>query len=141
MIVLSAQIVLAGEAEGALALWRAPLSFWGGFDARTGRVTDRTHPAFGDALAGRILAMPSGRGSGSASSVLAEAIRLGSAPAAILLGAPDPIIGIGAIVAARLYNKVCPVAVCAIEELATLGSGARIRLNACDGCVTIALLA
>jgi predicted aconitase with swiveling domain len=140
MILLPARIVLAGSASGALAHWREPLSFWGGFDAAGGRVIDRTHAAFGEALAGRILAMPSGRGSGSASSVLAEAIRLGSAPAAILLGASDPIIGIGAIVAARLYGKTCPVAVCALDELAALRPGARLSLEARDGFVRISPL-
>jgi uncharacterized protein len=130
VIRLSAQIVLEGEAEGPLTRWNAPLSFWGGFDAASGRVIDRTHPAFGESIAGHILIMPSGRGSGSASSVLAEAIRLGTAPAAILLGAPDPIIGIGAIVAARLYGKVCPVAVCGLEELEGIDADSRMSLIA-----------
>ena len=139
MIILPAQILLGGEAEGPLTRWSAPLSFWGGYDAVAGRVIDRTHPAFGETIAGAILAMPSGRGSGSASSVLAEAIRLGNAPAAILLGASDPIIGIGAIVAARLYGTVCPVAVCEIGELGTIQAGARVRIVARDGEVEIVL--
>ena len=138
MIALPAHILLEGEAEGPLRLWSAPLSFWGGYDAKTGRVADRTHPAFGATIAAAILAMPSGRGSGSASSVLAEAIRLGNAPAAILLGASDPIIAIGAIVAARLYGKVCPVAVCELEGLRTIDAGARVRIAARDDRVSIA---
>jgi predicted aconitase with swiveling domain len=130
MIILPAQILLEGEAEGPLTRWSAPLSFWGGYDAAASRVIDRTHPAFGETIAGAILAMPSGRGSGSASSVLAEAIRLGNAPAAILLGASDPIIGIGAIVAARLYGKVCPVAVCEVDGLGAVEAGAMVRIVA-----------
>jgi uncharacterized protein len=139
VIILPAQILLEGEAEGPLTRWSAPLSFWGGFDASSGRVIDRTHPAFGELIAGAILAMPSGRGSGSASSVLAEAIRLGNAPAAILLGASDPIIGIGAIVAARLYGKMCPVAVCDVGGLGAIEAGAMVRIFARDGRVAIAL--
>ena len=46
--------------------------------------------------------MPSGRGSSSSSSVLAEAIRAGTAPAAIVLGEADPILALGAIVAREL---------------------------------------
>jgi predicted aconitase with swiveling domain len=141
MIRLPAQIVLEGEAQGPLTRWSAPLSFWGGFDAATGRVIDRTHPAFGESIAGHILIMPSGRGSGSASSVLAEAIRLGTAPAAILLGAPDPIIGIGAIIAARLYGKVCPAAVCDTTELAALEANAVIRVAARNGALAIEMAA
>ena len=53
--------------------------------------------------------MASGRGSSSSSTVLAEAIRLDTAPLAIVLSEPDPILVIGAIVARRLYGRVCPI--------------------------------
>jgi predicted aconitase with swiveling domain len=127
-MIFAALGLVEGEAEGALAFWHAPLSFWGGYDSATGRVIDRTHPAFGESMAGRIVVMPSGRGSSSASSVLAEAIRLGTAPAAILLGAPDPIIAVGAIVARRLYGKVCPLAACDAASLSGLSEGPIVRL-------------
>ena len=55
--------------------------------------------------------MPCGRGSSSSSTVLAEAIRLGTAPAAIVLSEPDPILVIGALVAQRLYARTCPIVV------------------------------
>ena len=53
--------------------------------------------------------MPAARGSCSSSSVLAEAIRLGTAPAAILLLEPDEILTIGSLVAAELYGRAMPV--------------------------------
>ena len=99
--------LVAGEARGPI-LATAPLSFWGGYDPEAGRVIDRSHPALGAAFAGRILVMPSGRGSSSSSTVLAEAIRLGTAPAAIVLSEPDPILVIGALVAHRLYRPHLP---------------------------------
>ena len=117
MTALAARCLVEGEAEGALAVWPAPLSFWGGFDAASGRVIDRTHPAFGACVAGRLLEMPAGRGSSSASSVLAEAIRRGTAPAAIILARVDPILVVGALVAQRLYGISCPILVCAAGEL------------------------
>ena len=55
--------------------------------------------------------MPHGRGSSSSSSVLAEAIRLDTAPAGLMLDEPDHIITIGALVANRLYGKRVPVIV------------------------------
>ncbi len=55
--------------------------------------------------------MPSGRGSSSSSYVLAEAIRAGTAPAAIILREPDGIIALGAIVARELYGAAPPVVV------------------------------
>ncbi len=107
--------------------------------AASGRViVDRSHPAFGAEIAGRVLAMPSGRGSSSASSVLAEAIRRGTAPAAIILAIADPIITVGAIVAHKLYGKACPVVVCDdTSDFARLSEGMRVRVIAREGSSTI----
>ena len=118
-----------GEAEGPVTIWDTPLSFWGGFDSATGRVIDRSHPAFGQAIVGHVLVMPSGRGSSSSSSVLAEAVRCGTAPAALVLAQPDPIITVGSIVAHRLYGTACPVVVWPTAH-ATLTPGLRVRVVA-----------
>lgn len=133
MNVIAARSLVEGEAEGALAVWSTPLSFWGGFDVATGRVIDRSHPALGQTIAGRILAMPAGRGSSSTSSVLAEAIRLGTAPAAIVLTTADPIIAVGAIVAHKLYGRACPVLVCDPEDFRRFADGGRVYVVAREG--------
>jgi predicted aconitase with swiveling domain len=86
-----------------------PLSFWGGFDPETGRITDPRHPQRGTVLTGRVVVMPSGRGSSSSSAVLAEAVRIGTAPAAIVLYEPDPIVVLGAVVASELYGRTVPI--------------------------------
>lgn len=134
---IAARCLVAGEAEGVVTAWSTPLSFWGGLDSVSGRVIDRSHPAFGAQIGGRILAMPSGRGSSSASSVLAEAIRQGTAPAAIILTMADPIITVGALVAYRLYGKACPVVVCAAEDFEKLRDGLCVRVLALEGSATI----
>jgi predicted aconitase with swiveling domain len=72
-------------------------------------VIDRFHPQHGACLSGAILFMERGRGSSSGASVLAEAIRLGTAPAAIILLQEDAIIATGALVAQMLYKIDCPV--------------------------------
>jgi hypothetical protein len=41
--------------------------------------------------------------------VLAEALRLGVGPAAIVLGSPDVILAAGALAAAELYGIECPI--------------------------------
>jgi len=64
-----------GSATGLPIRLTAPLSFWGGTD-NLGRIVDAHHPQCGAVLTGRILLMESGRGSSSASSVLAEQIRV-----------------------------------------------------------------
>jgi predicted aconitase with swiveling domain len=118
---------LAGAAEGQALVFSHPLSFWGGIDAETGDITDHSHPGLGQNVAGRILVMPSGRGSSSSSSVLAEAIRRGTAPAGILLQRPDPILAVGAIVAEFLYEIRMPLVVC---DIAGIASGDGIIIGA-----------
>lgn len=105
------RVLVDGEAVGELFVLQRPLSFWGGFDHETGLITDRAHPQHGRSLAGRVVAMPHGRGSSSSSAVLAETLRLGAGPAAIVLGEPDQIVVTGVLVARMLYDIECPVVV------------------------------
>ncbi len=105
------RVLLAGTAAGTAMVLGEPLSFWGGLDSETGEIIDRRHPQSGETVTGRVLVMPHGRGSSSSSSVLAEAIRLGTAPVAIVLEEPDEIVLLGALVAEELYGKTCPVIV------------------------------
>lgn len=88
-----------------------PLSFWGGVDPLTGEIIDIHHPQRGENITGVILSMRSGRGSSSSPSVLAEALRLGHGPKAIVLEEADPMVWLGAFVAELLYGIKCPVTV------------------------------
>lgn len=126
---------LAGQANGDALVLAQALSFWGGVDSETGDIIDHSHPDLGCNVAGKILVMSSGRGSSSASSVLAEAIRRGTAPAGILLARPDPILAVGAIVAEYLYDVSMPLVVCDIRDIAT-GEGVAIGVGP-DGKATI----
>jgi predicted aconitase with swiveling domain len=101
--------LVPGTARGEVVRLDEGLSFWGGYDPETGTIIDRSHPQRGQSLAGKIVVMPQGRGSSSASSVLAEALRLGTGPAAIVLGEPDQILVIGSLVAGLLYGVECPI--------------------------------
>jgi predicted aconitase with swiveling domain len=114
-----AQSLARGDAEGLALVLSEPLSFWGGIDVETGTIIDHSHPQRGQNVAGRVLVMPGGRGSSSSSAVLAEAIRLRTAPVAIVLDTPDPILTVGAIVAQFLYGLQCPIAVCPTGGLTT----------------------
>ena len=76
-----------------------------------------------------MLVMPSGRGSSSSSSVLAEAIRLGTAPAGILLREADPIVVLGAVVARELYGVELPV-VALDEDYRSLNPGDVLSVDA-----------
>jgi len=103
-----------------------PLSLWGGMDPASGELIDAHHPQRGANLAGRIVVMPAARGSSSSASVLAEAVRAGTAPAAILVGDSDLILAIGAAVAEELYGQSVPVVVLSSEELAAIPDGEEI---------------
>jgi predicted aconitase with swiveling domain len=129
------RVLVAGTAAAPALVLQAPLSLWGGMDPRTGRISDPHHPQLGATVNSRVLVMPSGRGSSSSSSVLAEAIRLGTAPLAILVEEPDEILVLGAIVAGDLYARTCPVLVLpAATRLVATGDHVCITR---DGTVTI----
>ncbi|MGI9666076.1 MAG: aconitase X swivel domain-containing protein, partial [Acidimicrobiia bacterium] len=108
------QILASGSASGPLVELTAPLSLWGGFDPGTGQIVDRSHPQCGTVLTGAIVVMPSGRGSSSSSAVLAEAMRVETAPAAFILTEPDGILAVGAHVGSMLYGVHCPIVVTAV---------------------------
>jgi len=101
-------------------------------DPATGTIIDAHHPQRGAVVAGRILVIPGGRGSSSSSSVLAEAVRVGSAPAAILVREPDAILVIGALVARELYGRTCPVVALDAAAHAQIAEGERLLVGA-DG--------
>jgi predicted aconitase with swiveling domain len=123
----AAQSYSAGEADAPALVLSEPLSLWGGIDVQTGRVIDRSHPDLGRCVSGHVLVMPGGRGSSSSASVLAEAMRCGTAPAGIVLTIPDPILTVGALIAGFLYERRCPIVVCASLDVAT---GDRVRIRA-----------
>jgi uncharacterized protein len=126
----SARILNGGVAAGPVLVLDEPLSFWGAFDPRTGVIIDVHHPQRGACLAGAILLMRESRGSGSAPGGIAEAIRLGTGPAAIILVVPDVNLAIGAQVAETLYGKPCPVFQVTDSEFRELGMAARLRIAA-----------
>jgi predicted aconitase with swiveling domain len=125
---MEATRLVEGSASGDALVLDEPLSFWGGLDPLTGEIIEVNHPQRGQRVTGRILVMPSGRGSSSSATVLAEAIRLGTGPAGIVLGEPDEIIAIGALVAAELYGTRIPVVVAVGEELSLVADGSPIDL-------------
>lgn len=124
-----ARALVPGPAEGPALVLSEPLSFWGGVDAGDGTIIDRHHPQAGETVRGKVLVMPSGRGSSSSSSVLAETIRAGTGPVAIVLAEPDGILALGALVASRLYGKTTPVVVADEATYPSIDSGAEVEIR------------
>jgi predicted aconitase with swiveling domain len=126
--VIQGRAVVAGEASGEALVSDEPLSFWGGYDQRTGEIIDRRHPLSGRIAAGRVLALPASRGSSTTTAVLLEAVRLGTAPAAIVTTCVDHFLALASIVADEMYGKPIPVVAIPPEEFARLRSGQQVQV-------------
>ena len=132
---ISARILHMGSAQGDVLALAAPLSFWGAFDPRSGVIIDFHHPQKGACISGKILMMRETRGSGTAPGGMAEALRLGTAPHAIILIKPDINLAIGALVAEVLYGKTCPVLSLDEESYAGLADVQALAVGV-DGTIT-----
>jgi predicted aconitase with swiveling domain len=132
---IRARVLHAAEASGPVLALDEPLSFWGAFDPGTGIILDVHHPQRGTCVTGTILLMRETKGSGSAPGAIAEAIRLGTAPAAIILALPDVNLAIGAHVAATLYDRHCAILAVTEDQLRSLKRMTRLHVTA-DGEIT-----
>ena len=115
--------IVEGEADGDALVTLDALSFWGGYDFHTGEIIDKHHPLAGVRAAGRILAVPFSKGSSTTTAVLLEAVRAGTAPAAILTTGADSFFALASIVAGVMYGKSFPVIALAPDDFARLRSG------------------
>ena len=124
--VIAGRPVVEGHAEGAALVTHESLSFWGGYDFRTGMIIDTHHPLAGVSAAGCILALPYSKGSSTTTAVLLEAVRAGTAPAAILTTGVDSFFALASIVADVMYGKSFPVVALDAADFASLVSGERV---------------
>ena len=127
--VIAGRAIVAGEAEGEALVTHDALSFWGGYDFHTGEIIDRHHPLAGVRAAGRILAVPFSKGSSTTTAVLLEAVRAGTAPAAILTTDADSFFALASIVAGVMYGKSFPVVALAARDFEALESGTRLLVE------------
>ena len=121
--------VTPAAAEGELLVSQEPLSFWGGYDAVTGEIIDRRHPLSGQNAQGKVLALPFTRGSSTTTAVLLEAVRRGTAPAALLSTGVDAFFALASLAAEELYGRPIPVFALDAQDFARLESGQRVRLH------------
>ncbi len=119
----TARALVSGAVTGEALVLDSPLSLWGGLEPETGNIIDQRHPQWGANVTGKVLVMPIGKGSSSASSILLESVRLGTAPAAIVLAEPDAILALGSAVARELYGSSPPVVVVDDERYRRIKTG------------------
>lgn len=121
--------VIPGNARGELLASDEPLSLWGGYDHRSGKITDRRHPLCGESAAGKVLALPFTRGSSTTTAVLLEALRAGTAPVAILTTGVDTFFALASIVADEMYQVNLPIITISPEDFATVRPGERVEIR------------
>ena len=126
---LTGRALHPGSSSGELLILDQPISFWGGVDHH-GLIIDVHHPQCGVSVAGKVLVMTSGRGSSSATAVLAELIRAKKAPAAMIFTECDIILVIGALVSAELYQIQMPMVELTEELYAKIPKTGSISVDA-----------
>lgn len=131
-----ADVVVPGRAAGEVLKSSEPLSFWGGYDAATGAIADRRHPLSGQIAAGKVLAVPFTKGSSTTSAILLEAVRVGTAPAAIVSRGRDTFLSLASIVADEMYRSPIPILAASSDDFERLRTGQRVVVDV-DGTVTI----
>ena len=127
--VLSGKVSHPGVAQGEVLLLTEPVSFWGGVDHH-GEIIDVHHAQHKAKMTNKILVMPSGRGSSSATAVLAELIRTGDGPLAIIMLQCDTILVIGALVSAEIYGISMPIVELEQTEYDQLSDGMMVNVDA-----------
>ena len=127
---------IAGSASGSALVSNEPLSFWGGYDWKSGEIIDRRHPLSGSIAKGKILAVPFTRGSSTTTAVLLESIRAGTAPNAIITTATDFFFALASVVADELYTRPIPLIAISESDFTNLHTGDHLKINN-SGIITI----
>ena len=135
-LTLKGRAIIPGEARGVALVGNEPLSFWGGYDWKTGEIIDRRHMLSGFIAKGKILAVPFTRGSSTTTAVLLEAIRANTAPAAIITTGTDFFFALASVVADELYTSPLPLVALSEQDFAQLSTDDEIQITT-DGTVTL----
>ena len=128
-LVLQGKAIIPGEARGVALVCNEPLSFWGGYDWRTGEIIDRRHMLSGAIAKDRVLAVPFTRGSSTTTAVLLEAIRAKTAPAAIITTGTDFFFALASVVADELFASPLPLVALSEDDFARLKTNDNIRIT------------
>jgi predicted aconitase with swiveling domain len=135
-LILHGRVIIPGEARGIALVSREPLSFWGGYDWKTGEITDRRHLLSGAIALDKILAIPFTRGSSTTTAVLLEAIRAKTAPAAIITTDTDFFFALASVVADEMYGAPLPLVSLVESDYGVLKTDDEIQI-ARDGTIFI----
>ena len=130
--IVKSRKISKGHAKGEVIITRDPISFLGGVDPKTGDVVDSKQELHGKKISGKILVIPSGKGSTVGSYVIYQMAKNETAPLAIIALEAEPIIATGAIMAGipMVDRPDAPI-------LDMLKDGEMVEVDADSGTVTI----
>lgn len=128
-MILTGRSIFPGQVSGLALVSRMGISFYGGVDPETGRVTEAGHDLEGQSIAGHVLVFPTGKGSTVGSYILYRLKHNGNAPAAIINAECETITAVGCIIA----EIPCIDGV----EISQLATGMHLKLDAHSGRVEV----
>lgn len=137
MSLIRYQTIIDGSATGKMLVCDTGLSFWGGVDPANGIIIDQHHPLHNQCVSGKLLALPSGRGSSSGSGVVLELLQNSVAPAAFVFKEPEDIITLGVLVSEVMFERSIPVCRISAEDFDLLTTGDDAQLS--DGTIKTCL--
>lgn len=135
-LTIQGKYFIQGTASGVALATNEPLSFWGGYDWKTGEIIDRRHPLSGMIAKDKILAIPFTRGSSTTTAVLLEAIRAKTAPKAIITTATDFFFALASVVADELYQMPIPLVAVSENDFSQIKTGNQVEIDD-KGIITI----
>jgi hypothetical protein len=121
-----------GRAEGTALVSETTLSFWGEFDAATGKVVAVGHPLEGISLAGRVLVIRSTKGSSATPMMFRIAHLEGKAPAALVNLEVDALAALACIV-----NGIPLITDLHEDPFRLISTGDRVIVDADRGLLTV----
>lgn len=95
---MKGRIIKEGTAKGQALVTLKPISFYGGVDPDTGKITEKNHPLKGKSMKGKVLVFPCGKGSTVGSYIIYRLKKNGNAPIGIINKESEPIVAVGAII-------------------------------------------
>jgi len=95
---LQGRKIYQGRVEGEALVTSMGISFYGGVDPERGVVVEKGHELEGQAICGKILVFPTGKGSTVGSYTLYRLKKAGLAPAAIINAECETITAVGCII-------------------------------------------
>ena len=139
--------ILGGHAQGPALFTDKAVNFTAAFTKpenllwfKKAEVRDRHHPWFKTSIKGKVLVIPAAIGSTHTGLVLLDLVRMKNGPAAILVGAADPLLVSGVILSEVWYDESIPILECDTEAItASAKDGDVLEVDGEAGVVRIGL--